>query len=146
MISAVRPGGWLMLEDTDFGGLLSATLARYAYPPEHAAVLERIFGAAATVFAAAGADPSCGARLIAELKQAGLVNVAGEIHAPIVAGGTETWSRGSIEQLAPHLVSGGLATADDVERALALTADRSCHCALPFVITAWGQCPSVTSC
>jgi hypothetical protein len=141
MISAVRPGGWLMLEDTDLAGLLGATMAHYADPPEQADALERLFRAAAALFVAAGADRNYGARLIAELKRAGLQNVAGEIHAPIVAGGTETWSGGTIEQLAPHALSAGLATADEVELALALTADQSWHYPLPFMITAWGQRP-----
>jgi len=142
MISAVRPGGWVMLEDSDFGGIAAAALAHYVDPPEHAALFERICRAAEAVFATAGADATFGARLVGALKDAGLENVAGEVHAPIAAEGTETWARGNIGQLAGHLVSTGLVTASDIELFVTLSADRSCHSALPFVVTAWGQRPA----
>ena len=87
MISAVRPGGWLMVEDVDFGELRAAALAHYVDPPEHAALFERIYRAVKTVFAAVGSDASFGARLIGELSDAGLETIAAEIHAPIVAEG-----------------------------------------------------------
>ena len=29
MLSAVRPGGWLVLEETDYGGIMTAALAHY---------------------------------------------------------------------------------------------------------------------
>src|SRR3974377_763503 len=41
MISAVRPGGWLVLEAGDFGGVMAAALAHYTDPPAHAPVHER---------------------------------------------------------------------------------------------------------
>ena len=141
MVSAVRPGGWLMLEDTDFGGVVAAALAHYADPPEDAALLERIYRAVEAVLAAAGGDANFGARLIGGLKDAGLENVAGEVHTPVVPGGTEYWVRGTIEQLAKPLVSTGLVTAGDVEAYLTRTADHSCHYAPGFVVTAWGQRP-----
>ena len=42
MLSAVRPGGWLVLEEIDIGGIMTAALAHYTHPPEHAALYERI--------------------------------------------------------------------------------------------------------
>ena len=60
----------------------------------------------------------------------------------LVAGGTENWVPGTIEQLAEHLVSSGLVTADDIESVLALTADPSCHYAPSSMVTAWGQRPA----
>ena len=45
MISAVRPGGWLVLENVDFGGIMTPALAHYTDPPEHAALYERILRA-----------------------------------------------------------------------------------------------------
>jgi SAM-dependent methyltransferase len=141
MISAVRPGGWLMLEDVDFAGPLPATLARYVDPPENAAAFERVYRACDAVFAAAGADAGFGARLIGELKRAGLENIGGQVHMPLMAGGTDNWTRGTIEQLRPRLVSTGIATETDVERALALTADPSFHYPPPAMITVWAQRP-----
>jgi len=141
MISTVRPGGWLVVEATDFGGTTAATLARYADPLEDAPLLERIFHAVEAVFTAVGGDAGFGRRLIGALKDAGLENIAGEVHTPLEPGGGE-WGRGTIEQLAEHLVHTKLVTAADVDRVLTLTADRSRYGAPPFMVTAWGQRPA----
>ena len=62
-------------------------------------------------------------------------------HVPVVAGGTETWIHGTVEQFAEHMVSTGLVTAGDIESVLAMTADRSCHYVPSPIVTAWGRRP-----
>jgi len=141
MISAVRPGGWLVLEAGDFGGVMAAALAHYADPPEHAPLYERAVRALGAVLSAAGGDANFGAQLVRMLTDAGLVNIAAEAHVPLVAGGTENWVPGTVEQLAEHMVRTGLVTASDIESVLAMTADRSCHYAPSPMVTAWGQRP-----
>jgi hypothetical protein len=71
-----------------------------------------------------------------------LERVGGEVHTPIVAGGTENWVRGSLQQLAPRLVGAGLVSDEEVARFLALAADGSSHYAPPLMVTAWGQRPA----
>jgi hypothetical protein len=141
MISAVRPGGWLVLEAIDFGGVMAAAMAHYVDPPGHAPLFERTIRAIEAVAAAAGANANFGARLIRTLTDAGLVNIGAEARTPLVAGGTENWIPGTVEHLAGHLVSTGLVTASDIESVLAMTADRSCHYAPSPMVTAWGQRP-----
>ena len=114
MISAVRPGGWLVLEAIDFGGVMAAALAHYTDPPEPAPRYERTSRAIAAAFAAVGGDANFGARLVRTLTDAGLVNIAAEARTSLVAGGTENWLPGTVEQLADHLVSTGLVTASDI--------------------------------
>jgi len=70
MVSAVRPGGWLVIEAADFGAVMGAATARYLDPPDHAAEFERSLSAAAALLAAAGGDGSFGGRLIGALKDA----------------------------------------------------------------------------
>jgi SAM-dependent methyltransferase len=137
MVSAVRPGGWVMVEDSDLGGVPAQP--RYIDPPELAAVDQRITRATEAVFAAVGANASFGARLIGALNDAGLKNIAGVVHTPIVSGGTENLTRISIEEIGEHLISTGLVTASDLELFLTLIADRSCHYPLFSLVTAWGQ-------
>jgi hypothetical protein len=60
-----------------------------------------------------------------------LANITAEVHTPVVAGGTENWVPGTIEHLAAPLVGMWLVTAGDITDCLALTADRSCYCAIP---------------
>jgi 2-polyprenyl-3-methyl-5-hydroxy-6-metoxy-1,4-benzoquinol methylase len=141
VVAAVRPGGWVVIEDLDFGGPMATALARYSFPAKHAALVERVYRAAETVLAAAGADATFGTRLLAGLRTAGLERVHGEVHAPLVAGGTENWVRGSIQQLATRLEGTGLVSADEVARFLALAADGSSRYAPPFMVTPRRQRP-----
>jgi SAM-dependent methyltransferase len=142
MISAVRPGGWLVVEGADFGGVMAAALAHYTDPPEHAPLYERAISALGALLVAAGGDPNFGSRLVRMFKDAGLVNVAAEVHLPLVAGGIESWVPGTVEQLAEHMLSTGLVTASDIETFLSVTADPTCHYAPSPIVTAWGQRPA----
>jgi 2-polyprenyl-3-methyl-5-hydroxy-6-metoxy-1,4-benzoquinol methylase len=141
VVAAVRPGGRVMIEDLDFGGPMATALARYSFPAEHAPLVGRIYRAAEMVLSAAGADSSFGTRLLAGLQAAGLEQVGGEVHTSVVAGGTETWVRGSIQQLAARMEGTGLVSADEVASFLALATDGSSHYTPPFMVTAWGRRP-----
>jgi SAM-dependent methyltransferase len=141
LVSAVAPGGWLLIEDVDFGAPTATALAHYVWPADAAPAAERIYLAAAALFAAAGADASYGRRLPPALTAAGLVNVGAEVHAPVIAGGTDSWTRGSIEQLADRMIATGLAGAADVEHFLTTTAQPSAYYTPPLMVSAWGQRP-----
>jgi hypothetical protein len=120
---------------------MAAALAHYVDPPEHAPLYEQAVRALGAILAAAGGDANFGARLVRMFTDAGLVNITAEAHVPLVAGGTETWVPGTVEQLAEPMVRTGLVTASDIEAVLAMTADRSCHYAPSPMVTAWGQRP-----
>ena len=142
LLAAVRPGGWVLVEDVDFGGPMGAALARYIYPAEHSALVERLYRAVETIFTSVGADPSFGTQLAGALEAAGFEEVGGELHAPIVSGGTEQWTRGTVEQLGGPLIGTGLVTADDLSRFLAVTDERSAHYAPPSMASVWGRRPA----
>lgn len=140
LVTALRPGGWLLIEDVDFGGPTAGMLAAYATATEsERAALERVYLGIARVFGAIGADPSFGRRLIGALSEAGLSRVTAELHVPAVSGGNEQWTRGSIEQLADRVVATGIATADDVEWFLAASAKPDFYYLPPLMVSAWGQ-------
>lgn len=142
MLSALRPGGWLVLEEIDIGGIMAAALAHYTHPPEHAALYERITRAIEAAGRATQFDPNFGARLVGAFTEAGLVNIAAEVHTPLVVGGSNGWIPGIVENVAEVLVGTGLVTASDIESFLALTADPSFRYAPTFMVTAWGQHPA----
>jgi len=142
MIGAVRPGGWILVEDTDMGEAMISAQSRYVHPPEHASLVQHIYQAAQAAFTAIGADASIGPHLAGWLCEAGLEHVGTEIHGPIAAGGSEFWARGSIEQLADHLVATGVVTAADVRRYLTLAADPAFLYPTPILVSAWGQRPT----
>lgn len=140
LAAALRPGGWILIEDIDFGPAAAPALASYVTaPPSSVAAIERIYRAIAAVFVAVGADPAMGTRLTSALRDAGLTAIGAEIHAPVPRGGSETWTRGSIEQLAGKMVATGLCSPGDIELFLVLTADPAVYYAPPLMVSAWGQ-------
>jgi 2-polyprenyl-3-methyl-5-hydroxy-6-metoxy-1,4-benzoquinol methylase len=140
LVAALHPGGWLLIEDVDFGGPTASMLGQYASGPQATrAAMERIYLAIAEVFAAIGADPSYGSRLTGALAEAGLARVAAELHAPVVSGGNEQWTRGSVEQLAERLVATGVTTAADIEWFLGASAEPGFSYLPPLMVSARGQ-------
>ena len=140
LAAALRPGGWLLIEEVDFGGATAGMLAEYVGAPEpQRAAMERIYLSVANVFSAIGADPSYGRRLVAALTDAGLARIAAELHAPVVSGGDEHWTRNSIAQLTERIVAIGPATADDVEWFLARSSEPDFSYLPPLMVSAWGQ-------
>jgi len=140
LVAAVRPGGWLVLEDTDYGGAAATMAARYMIPEESAPAHERGYRAVATLVAAIGADGTYGTRLPAALIAAGLDDVAAEVHAPLVRGGPRRgWVPLSIENVRPRLVAAGLLSDNEIERHLRTLDDPSTRYVTPFMVTAWGR-------
>jgi hypothetical protein len=139
LAAAVRPGGWVLVEDVDFGGLATVA-ARYATPAAHGAHHRRVVGALQALLERAGIDPSCGARLPAALERAGLRDVGAELHAPFVAGGAgRDCLRLTVEYLRPRLVGAGLLTDRDVARFVRLTHDPASRYVPLFMVSAWGR-------
>jgi SAM-dependent methyltransferase len=140
LVAAVRPGGWLVIEDVDFGGAAAALAGQYVVPAREAAATERMYRAIEAVFAAVGADASCGARLTAALTEVGLQDVSAELHAPLVRGASPSgWVPLSVEHLRPRLVAAGLLTEAEVEHCLRVMADPEARYLPPLMVTAWGR-------
>lgn len=115
-------------------------LGQYVTAPDPApAAMERVYQAVAAVFAAQGADPSYGTWLTGALAAAGLAGVGAELHAPVVSGGSEQWTRGSVEQLAGPLLATGLTTADDIELFLGFSARPDVFYLPPLMVSVWGR-------
>jgi SAM-dependent methyltransferase len=143
LVTALRPGGCLLIEDVDFGGPTASMLAQYLIAPQYPGPVaaERVYLAIAAVFAANGADGSYGTRLIADLLGAGVAGVGAELHTPVISGGAEQWTRGTVEQLADRLVGTGIVTAGEVEQFLAASAQPDTYYLPPLMVSAWGQRP-----
>lgn len=135
---AVRPGGWVVIEDVTFEGA-SADLMVAASSPDLAASYRRMLDHVATVFRRSGADPAWARQLPAHLEATGLVDVGAQVHAPIVRDGNG-WTLLTLDQLRAPIVAMGLATAEEVEEAhRALGAG---FAATPLMVSAWGRRPA----
>jgi SAM-dependent methyltransferase len=143
LVAALRPGGWLVIEDVDFAGPTIAALMRYVRPRSAVDVSERVFRAVEALFRAVGGDPGYGAELPGALLDLGLEQTGCEIHTPVLNGGTGPgWVSLTAEQLGPRMVAAGLAGQDDVDEFRRLCAQPSFRYAPPLMVTAWGRRPA----
>lgn len=139
LVAALRPGGWLVLEDFDWGSL--------AVAPGCAGgdLLERAHEAAWQVFAAAGCDHYYGRALPAALAAAGLVDVGaeGRVYVGVPGSPTRAWWQLNLAKLGPALVTGGSFSAAELDDLLGrLDASDSDLCfQIPTLVTTWGRRP-----
>lgn len=112
MVAALRPGGWIVLEEPDFSAARPVS-----GPPELCEAVERVNRAVRAMFAQRGMDHAFGLRLPAELARRGFDSLHVENEALIVPGGAGTARvmRMSTEALREVYVSTGEATDADVD-------------------------------
>jgi SAM-dependent methyltransferase len=142
LVAAARPGGWLVIEDIDFGGPMVAGLARYISDPGIAGVYERILGCFETFTEAAGADLSFGSRLVRSMDGLGLEDVYADAHAHLVRGGQNDFGRLSLEQLREPMIAAGLITAEEAERLLVAFDDPGTSTMSMVLVGARGRRPA----
>jgi SAM-dependent methyltransferase len=134
MASAVRPGGFLLLEDYDFAGPT-------AYPanPE----IDRVSAAVLEMMSCGGFDQHFGRRLLSELRACGLKDVQAEGRVRIYQGGSpETaFARLSVIAMRERIVASGNVAAVMVDRALAAFDDPQRTYLSPTLVAAWGRAP-----
>jgi SAM-dependent methyltransferase len=143
MVSALRPGGWLLVEEADPG--LQPLLCPDEYGPaqELANRLRRGFRA---LMADRGADLTYGRTLPRRLREHGLLEVAADAYFPITGPACTTLEVASVEQIRDRLIAGGVATAADIDRHLDnLAAGRVPDLATSPMISAWGRRPWTSS-
>ncbi|HVK20081.1 MAG TPA: methyltransferase domain-containing protein [Actinokineospora sp.] len=112
LCGALRPGGLLVLEDTDTTSLFS-----HANGPFHPEVKR----AAYEVMAEAGYHPRCGLLDVDLAEAAGLTDVRSEGRAEVVRGGTDggRWFALWLEHLRPAMLARGSVSEVDIDRAVA---------------------------
>lgn len=136
MFSAVRPGGWLCIEDFD-----CVTVPPFVEPQGPAEELATRYNEAFyRLLASRGADLHFGSRLPRLLCRLGLLDVraAGRI---IYGGpGIGQVVTANTEQVRAGLVAEGL-TDDDIDRYIAMVADPDFPMSLPLMVAAWGRRP-----
>ena len=130
LVSALRAGGWLVLEDAD--GL------RFDAEPAHE-VFAAITGPWQRAARAAGWNPCYGRDLVADLQRAGLCQVAGRAHRDYRPGGG-AWlvARLGIERMRDHIQREGARPAD-LDDALATLEDPTRTIIGAPIVTTWGQ-------
>src|SRR3954454_16229528 len=134
LAAAVRPGGWLLIEDFDW------STAMVVDPPSD--VHERVARACLTLFSAHAYSPYFGRRLPRALAAAGLVERGTHAESVQVRAdrerGLPQWEL-LVDQLAPGLLAHGLLDEDDLGRFHALWHDGESVCFAPLLVSSWGR-------
>lgn len=139
LVSALKPQGWLVLEDLDF----VSAVPDPAMDADAAAVFSRVLHAHTLVLSERnGFDAAFGRRLPGLLRAAGLTQVDAAGRVTMRRGGEpggELW-RLTFEQLGQAMLETGLVDDDDVDAAMALCR-RGLSFMSPVMVTGWGRLP-----
>ncbi|MFF1476353.1 methyltransferase domain-containing protein [Streptomyces sp. NPDC058301] len=138
MVQALRPGGWLLLEDAD------PTLQPLLCPDESGPdqrLANRLRSGFRTLMAARGADLAYGRTLPRVLREAGLDDVQADAYFPITSPACAVLEDATVRQIRHHLTGQGLATDEEIDRHLANVAAGRLDLATAPMISAWGRRP-----
>jgi SAM-dependent methyltransferase len=138
MVSALRPGGWLLVEDAD--PALQPLLCLDERGPEQQ-LANRLRRGFRTLMAGRGADLAFGRRLPRLLRGAGLLDVAAEAYFPVTSPACDVLEAATVEQIRGRLVEEGLATDDELDRHLAAVRAGRLDLSTSPLISAWGRRP-----
>jgi SAM-dependent methyltransferase len=139
MIDALRPGGWLVIEDAD------PSLQPLACPDERGPAEElanRLRTRIRTLLAERGADLAYGRTLHRLLRESDLEDVSAEAYFPIGSPACVVLEAATIQHVRDQLLAAELATPEEIETNLANLAGGDLHLMLAPMITAWGRKPT----
>jgi len=138
MVSAVRPGGWLFLEEADPG------LQPFACPDDFGReqhLANKLKLGFRSLMSERGVDLAFGRTLPRLLRSAGMVDVQTEAYFPMGGAACNELERATVEQVRDRLISAGLATADEIEQHLSNVASGTLDLATSPMVSSWGQRP-----
>ncbi len=136
LVSALKPGGWLVLEEHDKYGT-------FTLMPSDLTFAKALYMLTKTV-ESNGGSLSWARSLPTLLQNAGLVDVDAKIDAPFFCGGSayaRFWGH-SFEELRDQLMSAGM-TRDDVDLAIVQAKDSNLWLSCHAMIAAWGRKPQI---
>ena len=137
VLRALKPGGWLVVEELDFASVATAQ----APDARSCATFERVMAAHLAVLRErSGFDSGYGRRLPADLRDAGVDDVRCEGRVSLWGDGNagmRVW-RLTFMQLRAAMVSAGT-PAHDIDRAIELCDAPGMSCLSPLVMAGWGR-------
>ncbi|MEU2356717.1 methyltransferase domain-containing protein [Streptomyces misionensis] len=136
MIQALRPGGWLLIEDAD-PALQPLTCPDESGPEQRLA--NRLRQGFRGLLAERGADLGYGRRLPRLLREAGLHEVEGDGFFPMTSPACTALEAATVRQIRDRLIDAGLATAEEIEQHLANVEAGGMDLTTAPMISAWGR-------
>jgi SAM-dependent methyltransferase len=138
MIKALKPGGWVLVEEADPGLQPLVCPDEYGAEQELANRLKRAFR---TLMADRGVDLSFGRTLPRLLRSSGLVDVRSDSFFPMGGAACNELERATIQQIRRQLITSDLATEIEIEDHLSHIASGSLDLATSPMVSAWGRKP-----
>ncbi len=138
MAAAVRPGGWVLVEDFDLALLAPAVIDPVSEADERA---NRIRAGIAQLLGARGVDPRYGRTLARRLRRLGLVDVTADAYTPLAVPAARRLERANVEQARAGLVAGGHASDDEIDAHLGALDAGTVDIATPPLVSARGRRP-----
>jgi SAM-dependent methyltransferase len=139
MMSVLRPGGWLLLEDAD--PALQPRLCPDETGPAEV-LANRLRSGFRELMAARGADLAFGRTLPRLLRAAGLEDVQADAYFPITSPACAALEAATIAHIRDGLVTAGLATQAELDEHLTNVATGTLDLATAPMISTWGRRPS----
>ncbi|MFC8144570.1 methyltransferase domain-containing protein [Streptomyces paradoxus] len=139
MVKALRPGGWLVVEDAD--PALQPLICPDEYGPEQERA-NRLRSGFRELLRRRGADLSYGRRLPRLLREAGLVDVEADACFPIASPACDALEAATVRQVRDRLVAAGLATDEEIDGHLAAVEAGRLDLSTSPMISAWGRRPA----
>jgi SAM-dependent methyltransferase len=138
MAGAVRPGGWLFVEDAD-PALQPLSSLEVRGPEQELA--NRLRSGFRELMASRGADLAYGRTLPRLLREAGLVDVRADAAFPVAHPACARLETATVHLIAGQLLEHGIATTEEIERHLTNVASGRLDLTQPPMIAAWGRRP-----
>lgn len=138
MIDALRPGGWLVLEDAD------PALQPLACPDERGRaekLANRLRSRIRTLMVERGADLAYGRTLPRLLRESDLTDVSAEAFFPIASPACSILEASTVRHVRDQLLAAELATAEEIETHLGNLTRGDLDLMFAPMITAWGRKP-----
>ena len=139
LVGALRPGGWLLLEEADPD--LQPLVCPDAYGPAEV-LANRLKDGFRQLMAARDVDLAYGRTLPRRMREAGLEQVAADAYFPVASPDSAVLEVATVEQIRARLTAAGLATDDEIDRHLANVRSGSMDLATSPLVSAWGRKPT----
>lgn len=136
MISALRPGGWLLVEDYDVS--LQPLICPDAVTPDHE-LANRVKAAFRQLLLDRGADTEFGRRLPRLFRAGGLTRVQADAYFPLAMPAVAVLETANVQQVRSALVERGLVSAAAVDRYLELASTGELDLATAPLVSTWGR-------
>jgi SAM-dependent methyltransferase len=139
MVSALRPGGWLLVEEAD------PELQPLVCPDEWGPAQQlanKLKHGFRSLLAERGVDLGYGRTLPRLLRETGLIEVQSDAYFPMGGPTCNELERATVEQVRDRLISAGLATDDEIDRHLANITSGRLDLATSPMISTWGRMPA----